>query len=65
MEQRHTPKADHPGAQDKETKTSEIESEKARGGNIILNTPGRRAIFVGGLIAWVIFMVVAALIGYA
>lgn len=33
-------------------------AEKARGGEIILNTPARRAIFTAGLIGTVIFAVI-------
>jgi hypothetical protein len=29
-------------------------AEKARGGRIVLNTPARRAVFIGGLIAIVL-----------
>ncbi len=64
QKQRH-PRPDHPTTEDRETKGPEIEGGKARGGDIILNTPRRRAIFVGGLVAWVIFMIIAAFIGYA
>jgi hypothetical protein len=37
-----------------------IPAEKARGGEIILRTPARRWIFVGGLVA----LIVIAVIGY-
>ncbi|WP_035692492.1 hypothetical protein [Azospirillum halopraeferens] len=31
-----------------------ISAEKARGGRIILNTPARRAVFIGGLVGFVL-----------
>jgi hypothetical protein len=33
-------------------------AEKARGGEIILNTPGRRAIFIAGLLGAVVLAIV-------
>jgi hypothetical protein len=38
-------------------------ADKARGGQIILRTPARRAIFFGGLIAFVVLVLVLQLIG--
>ena len=38
-------------------------AEKARGGRIVLNTPARRAVFIGGLVAivlLVLFLAIAA-----
>ncbi|HEY6905690.1 MAG TPA: hypothetical protein VI216_15400 [Candidatus Acidoferrales bacterium] len=37
-------------------------AEKARGGEIILKTPARRAIFVGGLIGAVLLIIILFLI---
>ena len=37
-------------------------AEKARGGEIILNTPFRRAIFLSGLIGTVVLVIVLMLI---
>jgi hypothetical protein len=37
-------------------------AEKARGGEIILNTPLRRAIFLAGLIGAVVLVVVLAIV---
>jgi hypothetical protein len=37
-------------------------TEKARGGEIILNTPFRRAIFLAGLIGAVVLVVIASII---
>jgi hypothetical protein len=66
MEQKRPQKRpDGPAAKDREAKGPEIEGRKARGGEIILNTPWRRALFMGGLAAWVLFMIIAAFIGYA
>lgn len=36
--------------------------EKARQGRIVLNTPGRRRIFIGGLIGIVLLALLAALL---
>jgi hypothetical protein len=38
-------------------------AEKARGGRIVLNTPARRAIFVGGLVAIVLLVLFFAIAG--
>jgi hypothetical protein len=35
--------------------------EKARGGEIILNTPGRRAVFIAGLLGAVVLAIVLGL----
>jgi hypothetical protein len=37
-------------------------AEKVRGGEIILNTPGRRAIFIAGLVGAVVLAIVFGLI---
>jgi hypothetical protein len=37
-------------------------AEKARGGEIILNTPARRAIFLSGLIGAVVLVVILAIV---
>lgn len=37
-------------------------AEKARQGYIVLNTPTRRAIFFGGLVAFVVIVVVVSLV---
>jgi hypothetical protein len=37
-------------------------AEKARGGEIILNTPARRAIFIAGLIGAVVLALAVAII---
>ena len=37
-------------------------AEKARGGEIILNTPGRRAIFIAGLLGAVVLAIVLGLV---
>jgi len=44
---------------------TEIEGQKARGGEIILNKPWRRIVFFGGLIAMVLFIIVATIMGYS
>jgi hypothetical protein len=36
-------------------------AEKARGGEIILNTPGRRAVFIAGLLGAVVLAIVLGL----
>jgi hypothetical protein len=36
--------------------------EKARGGEIILNTPGRRAVFIAGLVGAVVLVIVLGLL---
>ncbi|WP_373489804.1 hypothetical protein [Parasphingorhabdus sp.] len=65
MEQKRAPKRpDHSAAADRDMEGQEIESGKARGGEIILNKRSRRAIFAGGLVAWGLFMIIVALIGY-
>lgn len=43
----------------------QIEGQRARGGEIILNKPWRRIVFFGGLIAVVLFIVVATILGYS
>ncbi|MBF6601909.1 MAG: peptide ABC transporter permease [Sphingorhabdus sp.] len=42
-----------------------MEGQKARGGEIILNKPWRRIVFFGGLIAMVLFIIVATIMGYS
>jgi hypothetical protein len=37
-------------------------AEKARGGEIILNTPARRAIFLSGLIGAVVLVLILAML---
>jgi hypothetical protein len=37
-------------------------AEKARGGEIILNTPGRRAVFIAGLLGAVTLVIVLGLV---
>jgi len=37
-------------------------AEKARQGHIVLNTPARRAIFFGGLAAFVVLVIVMSLV---
>jgi hypothetical protein len=37
-------------------------TEKARGGEIILNTPGRRAVFIAGLAGAVLLVIVLGLL---
>jgi hypothetical protein len=37
-------------------------AEKARGGEIILNTPGRRAVFLTGLIGAVVLAVILMIV---
>jgi hypothetical protein len=37
-------------------------AEKARGGEIILTTPGRRAIFIAGLVGAVVLVVILGLL---
>jgi hypothetical protein len=37
-------------------------AEKVRGGEIILNTPGRRAVFIAGLLGAVVLAIVFGLI---
>ncbi|HTB02198.1 MAG TPA: peptide ABC transporter permease [Bradyrhizobium sp.] len=37
-------------------------AEKARGGEIILNTPGRRAVFIAGLAGAVLLVIVLGLL---
>jgi hypothetical protein len=37
-------------------------AEKARGGEIVLNTPARRAIFAGGLIGAILLVLILAMV---
>jgi hypothetical protein len=37
-------------------------AEKARGGEIILNTPGRRAVFIAGLLGAVVLAIVLGVV---
>ncbi len=37
-------------------------AEKARGGEIILRTPARRAIFLGGLVGAVLLIIILSLV---
>jgi hypothetical protein len=43
----------------------EYSAERARQGEIILNTPTRRALFFGGLVAFVLLAVIGAVLGVA
>ncbi|WP_063776775.1 hypothetical protein [Microvirga massiliensis] len=43
--------------------TRNYPAEKARQGYIVLNTPARRVIFFGGLIAFVLLSIVLAMLG--
>jgi hypothetical protein len=40
-------------------------AERARQGEIILNTPTRRAVFFGGLVAFVLIALIGAVLGVA
>ncbi len=40
-----------------------IDAEKARGGKIILRRRWQRVVFVGGLVAFVLFLIFARFIG--
>lgn len=51
-----TPRPDQP---------REYPAERARQGEIILNTPTRRALFFGGLIAFVLIALIGAILGVA
>ncbi|WP_349370213.1 hypothetical protein [Salinarimonas sp.] len=51
-----TPRPDRP---------REYSAERARQGEIILNTPTRRALFFGGLIAFVLIALIGAILGVA
>jgi len=48
--------------QEPERKPQPYPAEKARGGEIILRTPARRAIFIGGLAALVLLVLVLRMI---
>jgi hypothetical protein len=37
-------------------------AEKTRGGEIILNTPGRRAVFIAGLVGAIVLVVIFGLL---
>ncbi|MBY8828403.1 hypothetical protein [Hephaestia mangrovi] len=46
--------------EDQQTDAPHLTGQQARGGDIVLRTPARRAVFVGGLV----LIVIVAVIGY-
>jgi hypothetical protein len=52
-----------PPAHEESVRRNPYPAEKARGGEIILDTPARRAVFIAGLIGAVALAIFLALIG--
>jgi hypothetical protein len=52
-----------PPAREESARRNPYPAEKARGGEIILDTPARRAVFIAGLIGAVALAIFLALIG--
>jgi len=66
MEHRQNePEAASPPPDSGSKKDSKIEGERARGGTIILRKPWQRIVFVSGLVALVLFLIFASVIGYS
>jgi hypothetical protein len=59
MAEQQRPQAENPAAEN----TQAYPAEKARQGEIILKTPLRKAIFLGGLVAFVLLAIILSMLG--